>query len=120
MQQYGCYAGAFLIMQDNPALQLELHSVLPAGVKYLVRTPVPRLTDTNLGVMEAYQTEAVQVVSGGAVTYTEENLPDVVVPEMADTFKPYVEAGYTIPGYVSVKTATVNYATSINVNLETE
>lgn len=116
LQEYGCYDGAFEIMKDNPVLDLSLHSILIPGVKVLIQTPVPRLTDTNQGVMEQYEQRHTQVVSGSASSYTEEGYP-VYTPVFPPLFVPYVETGYWDAVYVKPIPAVSNLAEAININL---
>lgn len=120
VQEYGCYDGAFEIMKDNPALDLSLHSLLTPGVKVLIQVPVPRLTDTNQGVMESYTEKGIQVVGGGFNAFDEEDEPTITEVVIPKTFQPYVTGGYWIPGYVQQNQQQQNYAESINLNLETE
>lgn len=47
VQEYGCYEGLFLLVEDNQAVISNIAQVLPAGTPINIRVPVPELTDTN-------------------------------------------------------------------------
>lgn len=64
IQEYGCYEGVWLLLKDNPAKLLGVSDVPAAGMQLLIRNPVPRLTDTNLEVVNAYKELKHTVVSG--------------------------------------------------------
>jgi len=120
MQEYGCYDGVFEIMKDNPELDLSVHSVLIPGVKVLIKDPIPRLTDKNLGLVEIYRQKKVQVVSGAAISYQEDGTPVFDPVTIPPSLKPYVVEAYWDAEYAKPSIATTNYADSINLNLENE
>lgn len=120
MQEYGCYEGAFDIMQDNPALGLSLHSMLPVGVKVLIKDVAPKFTDNNLQILEDYEQSNVAVVGGTATELDEEGAPVLVAVPTYGIYEPFVEEDYWIPGYVQLNDTIKNYAISINLQLNNE
>lgn len=120
LQEYGCYEGSFLIMEDNAALDLSLHSVLIPGVKLLIRTPVPRITATNQGIMELYTAKKTQVVGNAALSYDANGVPTFDPVTIPPSLKPYVSDAYWDAEYAKPTLATTNYADSINLQLENE
>jgi hypothetical protein len=120
LQEYGCYEGAFLIMQDNAALDLSLHSILIPGVKVLIQTPVPRITADNQGIMELYTQKKTQVVGAGALSYDADGVPTFDPVTIPPSLKPYVSDAYWDAEYAKPTIATTNYADSINLQLENE
>lgn len=88
MQEYGCYDGLFLLLQDNEDRLTDLSDVPAAGMKLNIQTPVPMITGTNQLVAAFYQSKSVKVVS------------NATPPTPPPTTVPYVTPGYWHGGYV--------------------
>ena len=87
LQEYGCYEGVFLLLEDNADSLIGLHDVPDAGTKLLIQTPVPKLTDSNRAVAQIYGNKKTNVVSGAEA--------------VAHNYG-YVVTGYWSPNYTEV------------------
>lgn len=84
VQEYGCYEGVTLLMQDN---DLALTANLVAGQELLIRDAVPELTATNQAVAQYNRLNGISVNSGNDAASSSNN--------------GYVTEGYVTDGYVS-------------------
>lgn len=81
---YGNYAGVFLLLEDNPALEA-IETSLEAGRTLLIRDEIPALSDRNIDYATFYMRNGIVVNSGRKVA-----------PESGSG---YYEDGYIEEGY---------------------
>lgn len=61
VQEYGCYEGVFLLLDDNPTIVSSLSHVFAPGTSVVIQNPVPQLTDNNVMVAAKLQNKGVKV-----------------------------------------------------------
>ena len=65
LQEYGCYEGLFLLLQDN---NVAMGEDINTGDALTIREVVPQLTDSNLVNMQVYRRNNVSVNTGTDAT----------------------------------------------------
>lgn len=98
MQQYGCYEGVMLLLQDNADRLTAIDNVPDPGMQLNIRTEVPKLNNANKGIAQAFALQRTAVVSS----------PDVPTITLQSQLGLYVDTGYVDEGYLTAPNQVLN------------
>lgn len=61
LQEYGCYEGFALVIEDNPALVSGIDHVFAPNTELIIQTPVPELTSNNVQIAAELARRSVKI-----------------------------------------------------------
>lgn len=105
MQEYGCYEGIFVLLDDNIDRLKAIDEVPLPGMKLNVRSELPKLKPENRAIVAEYNRLLHTVVSNA-----------VGVTHIFNTVSSYVTTDYIAPSYTSPPQEVLNLVATANLS----